>query len=64
MYEQGNAAGYTAHMIQKYGTGIAEELFLMSKHGTKTEVVEKFIEDTRIEIRLLIRKKGLDIKCK
>ena len=64
MYEQGNPAGYASHMVQKYGKEVIEELFLMSRHPNSKEVIEKYIIDTRKEIRELAKRKGFKVSVK
>ncbi len=64
MYEQGNAGGYASHMVEKYGQSVLEEIFLISRHPSDPEVVDKFIKEIREEMREILKTKMFEVKIK
>jgi len=60
----GNPAGYAEWMVEEYGLGILEELFLLSKKtSNKTDMI-KAVDEYRAKNRELAKTKMFEVRLK
>jgi len=60
----GNPAGYAEWMVEEYGLGILEELFLLSKKtNNKTDMI-KAVDEYRAKNRELAKTKMFEVRLK